>query len=143
MQCHFFSLFHIRSYFCRFTDKNATVSAIGKVGYKGGEFSSLGLISGGMLLKDIFSFNLGDRLFVPSIAVGVTDGLPRFADEELAAFSGVFQKIGVKPFVVCVTPGCTESLAKGVAAEPKQVRYAMNINCQPVLLVRKKSMCTN
>jgi len=52
----------------------------------------------------------------------MTDG-SKFVDVVAGgALLKALEKIGVKVVTVCVAPGCTESLARGLVSDPIQVR---------------------
>lgn len=98
------------------------LSAIDNVKYPGGEYTTYG--STVILVTEIFNIKDGDRLDALNVLMMVTDGLQsvNVILEELA--SAFYQEATIRPtvFVVCVTPGCTESLAHSLASPPKQVR---------------------
>ena len=108
------------SCFYRYKDKNSLLSAFGRVAYKGGEL--INLVSAGIFFTEIFNIGFGDRLDVPNLAIAMTDG-SKFVDVVAGgALLKALEKIGVKVVTVCVAPGCTESLARGLVSDPIQVR---------------------
>lgn len=104
----------------RYPNETSLLSAIDNVKYPGGEYTTYG--STVILVTEIFNIKDGDRLDALNVLMMVTDGLQsvNVILEELA--SAFYQEATIRPtvFVVCVTPGCTESLAHSLASPPKQ-----------------------
>lgn len=121
---------HLQWNLNQYTDKTSLLSAIYNVKYPGGKL--IDLLSLHVILTGIFSgirsplFNVGDRPSVDNVAILITDGAPEFPPIVYDILSTLLEIVGkIKVFVVCVThttitPGCTESCARGIASSPKQ-----------------------
>lgn len=112
------------SYYCRYADNvSALFSAIDEVKYKEGEFSTLNLPSLQVFLTEIFNplGLFGARSDALNVVVLITDGFLEIDPLVAATTSTGFQQAGIAVFLVCVAPGCTESLAQGMASPPKKV----------------------
>lgn len=78
------------------------------------------------LLTEVFDPLFGERIDALNVVVLITDGFPELGSDLSATLSVAFQQARLAVFVVCVTPGCSETLAQGIASVPKKVRYAMS-----------------
>lgn len=100
----------------QYRNKEPLMSAIDNIPYRGGELiDAVSLLA---IITRVFNPLKGDRVGVQNIGILITDGAPNYSDEEWAVISKTVQVDGVGVFVVCLTPGCKEHYAAGIASHP-------------------------